>query len=63
MTKAYSRKEDPKRGALMGAFAIGSDKAINCLVLRCQNYGGRMCYVLFLSEMCVVTSLIILCKQ
>jgi hypothetical protein len=40
MTKAYSRKEDPKRGALMGAFAIGSDKAINCLVLRCQNYGG-----------------------
>ena len=44
MTKAYSRKEDPKRGALMGAFAIGSDKAINCLVLRCQNYGGA--YVL-----------------
>ena len=32
MTKAYSRKEDPKRGALKGAFAHGSDKAECCLV-------------------------------
>lgn len=54
MTKAYSRKEDPKRGALMGAFAIGSDKAINCLVLRCQNYGRGSVYVTFYSyQRCV----------